>query len=413
MGGIGLLLFRASPRLAFVAWAIVMFFVPLWVGASAGIFWSAITALTLAVLCANIADMRLHPTDAVVAGFIVLVIALFALKAATLSATVIAILEWTIPYAWGRMVLARVSRGFVTQVIAVVATVAAVLGLVEFVTGVNVFTMLPSMSSTLFEEWGPLQERGGLLRVEGAFGHSISFGAAMAMSSAFVLATTWPVVVRLASLLLILAATAVTFSRIGLVTLAIAVVLALVLLPGISRAMRWSVAVCGAIGAAVALPLVAGVFLDAGDEAGGSADYRGGLFVLLSQVRLFGASQDWSGLTVNGDYLGAYANSVDNAFLLFALRFGWVASIALVLALVMAAATVLSRNGASPPAIAVASQLPTLFVVALITQFGMYLWFMAGLAVAWSTLLAQDADRQRDGAVDFMDPPKGYSAVRP
>ncbi len=375
--------FRASSRLTFVVWAVVLFFVPVWVGASAGLFWSAIAAITLLALVASIADITLSPVDAVMASFVLIAGTLFALRAATLSAAVIALLEWVLPYVWGRIVLARVSTVFVTRVFATAVTVAAVLGIIEFITGANIFTLLPAMSDSAFHEWGTLQVRGGILRVEGAFGHSIAFGAALAMSSVFVVVVDWPLIVRLLALATVVGATVLTFSRIGLITLALTLVLALLRLPDIPRLLRGWIIGGGAVAAAIVLPLVLGVFADAGQEASGSADYRGGLFSLISQLRLVGGADDWTGLTVGGDYLGAYANSVDNAFLIFALRFGWIPAVLLVLALVAVAATVLPRGGATPPAVAVAAQLPALFAVALITQFGTYLWFLAGLAITW------------------------------
>lgn len=383
IGVIGILLFRASPRLTFVAWAVVLFFVPVWIGVSVGFFWSAITLLTLVAVLTNLSDIRLNAIDLLMAVFALMAAVLFALKAATLSATVIALLEWVLPYIWGRLVLARLNRSFVTRVLAAVAIAAAVLGLAEFATGTNLFVMLPSMSSDLYATWGPLQMRADQLRVEGAWGHSIALGAGLAMSSAFVVAARWPVAVRLIALGLLAGATVTTISRIGMLTLAFTVVLSILLLPGLDRAMRWSVAALTVVGALIVIPFVGGIFLEAGDEAGGSADYRTGLFSLVSQVQLFGGAGDWTGRTVGGDYLGAYAKSVDNAFLVFALRFGWVPSLLLLAVLVLVGLSILRPGKASPAGIAVAAQLPAIFAVALITQAGAYLWFLAGLAVAW------------------------------
>lgn len=397
VGVIGILLFRASPRLTFVVWALVLFFVPVWIGVNVGFFWSAITLLTLVAVLTSISDIRLNGIDLIMGVFTLMAATQFALKMTGLSATVIALLEWVLPYIWGRLVLARLKRSFVTAVLAVVVTVAAVLGLMEFATGTNIFVTLPAMGADLYASWGGLQIRADRLRVEGAWGHSIAMGAAFAMSSAFIVAARWPVAVRLVALGIVTTATVTTISRIGMLTLAFTVVLSVLLLPGLDRAMRWSVAALGVVAAMIIVPFVGEVFLEAGDEAGGSADYRSGLFSLVSQVQLFGSAGDWSGLTVGGEYLGAYAKSVDNAFLVFALRFGWIPSLLLIAALVFAAAYILRPGKASPPSIAVASQLPAIFAVALITQAGAYLWFLAGLAVAWAQQGA-DADAADDQA---------------
>lgn len=394
LGVVALFFFRASPRLTFVMWAAVLFFVPVWIGVSVGFFWSAITLLTLAAVLTNISDIRFTSVDVLVAVFALMVAALFAVKMATLSATVIALLEWVLPYVWGRLVLARVRRSFVVRTLATVATVAAVLGLIEFATGSNIFTMLPAMSQDLYATWGQLQVRADRLRVEGAWGHSIALGAAFAMSASFIVAARWPVAVRLGALAVVAVATVTTISRIGMLTLALAVALSVALLPGVGRVMRWVVAAMGVVAVGLIVPFVGEVFSEAGDEAGGSADYRTGLFSLVSQVRVIGTAGDWSGLTVGGDYLGTYAKSVDNAFLVFALRFGWIPSLLLLGALILAAAVILRPGKASPPAIAVASQLPALFAVALITQAGMYLCFLAGLAVAWTQSGADEREDQ-------------------
>ncbi|MBO9625104.1 MAG: hypothetical protein J7484_01865 [Microbacterium sp.] len=395
VGILGLLLFRASPKLTFVVWAVVLFFVPVWLGVTLGFFWSAITLLTLAAVLTSLSDIRLTAADLVMAVFALMATAIFAVKATTLAATVIALLEWVLPYVWGRLVLARVSRSFVTTVIAVAVTVAAVIGLLEFASGTNVFVMLPAMSQDLYATWGTLQTRAGTLRIEGAWGHSIAMGAAFAMSSVFVIVARWPVLVRLLALGLLTAATVATISRIGMLTLAITIVLAVVLLPSLDKAMRWSLVALVAVGCAIVIPFIGDVFSEAGDEAAGSANYRSNLFSLVSQVQLFGSAGDWTGLTVGGQYLGAYARSVDNAFLVFALRFGWVPSIVLMVALVLAALTVLRPGKASPPGIAVAAQLPAIFAVALITQAGSYLWFLAGLAISWWRV-GVDADEDQE-----------------
>ena len=376
------LLFRASPKLAFVVWTVVLFFVPVWIGATAGFFWAAITAVTLLVLAANLRSIRLSIVDALMAAFALLVVGQFALRMVTLSDAVIGILEWTLPYMWGRVVLARVSGSFVTRVLAAVATGAAVLALVEFATGQNVFLLLPAMGSS-FEVWGELQPRGGFIRVEGAFGHSIALGASLAMSAAFVLAARWRTVVKVLALAAVTAAVVVTFSRIGLVSLVLTVALSVLTLPQVSRRTRVVVALVGAMTAAVVVPFVSDVFLEAGQEASGSADYRTDLFTLLTQVQLFGSAGDWENLTVGGSYLGQFASSIDNAFLVMALRLGFVPMALLLAALVVVAARCLVPRRANPAGVAVAAQLPALFAVALITQYGMYLWFLVGLAVAW------------------------------
>lgn len=378
---VGVFLFRASPRATFAVWLIVLFFLPVWVGASAGFFWAAVTLVTLLAIAASLHDVRLTAADGLMAAFALLCLVLFALRSASLSATVIALLEWTVPYIWGRLVLARVPAAFLIRAIAAVATAAALLALLEFATGTNVFVGIPGPGP--WTEWSQLQPRASFLRAEGAFGHSIALGAALAMSAAFVIASGWRTPIILLSLAAIVGGIVVTFSRIGLGTAALTIGLSMLLLPGLSRALRGAIAVGAALAAAMILPFLGDVFLEAGDEAGGSADYRGGLLSLLGEVQILGTAGDWTGRTAGGVYLGAYARSVDNTLLVVALRFGWIPALLVLAMFVLVAIALIARQRADPASIAVAAQIPALFAVALITQFGMLLWFLVGVAVAW------------------------------
>ncbi|MCR8670843.1 hypothetical protein [Agrococcus sp. HG114] len=385
-GIVALFVFRASPRTTFVCWTLVLCFVPVWIGVSVGFFWAAITLVTLAAVATSIEDVRLTPVDGFVAAFALLVLALFALRLATLSAAVIAMLEWVLPYVWGRLVLARLPARFVVSTIAVVGTAAAALALVELVTGTNVFVLLPGGGPV--ETWADLQVRSDLVRVEGAFGHSIALGASLAMASACIIGSRWPAPWMLGALTVVVGAVVATVSRIGLITVALTIALSLVLLP-VARSARASIAALAGIAATLAVPFIGDVFLAAGDEASASADYRGRLLSLASQVQVLGSAGDWSGRAVDGVYFGAFADSVDNTLLLIALRFGWI-PVLLVVGVLAATVVGALRRPANAASIAVVGQIPGLFAVALITQFGMLLWFLIGLAAAWRAL---DDDR--------------------
>lgn len=381
--GVAYLLMRAAPRASFVLWCVTLFFVPVWVGVSVGFFWAAITGVTLLAVLAGEVRFRVTVFDVVLGAFTVLVIGLFVIGMVTIGGAVQAVLEWVLPYAWGRVLLTRVSREWVCSVLGGFAVVAATLALVEAATGVNVFLSFPAMNTSAYEIWGILQDRGGMVRVEGAFGHSIALGATLAMCSAFLLATRWPTPVKMIGLGAIAAATVLTFSRIGLVTLVLSATLTVLLLPRLSRSTRAAVVAGGAVAALVAVPILSDVFLEAGDEASGSANYRLDLLALVPQLRPFGSAGDWQGLVAGGTYLGAYASSIDNALLVMAVRLGWVPTALLCVVLLGVAWWALRRRRSSPAAIAVAAQLPGLLAVALITQFGMFFWFLVGLAVTW------------------------------
>lgn len=383
-----ILLFRITPRAAFVVWCLVLFFVPVWIGAQVGVFFAAISLVTIAGIAANIMRMRFALPDIAVAAFVGLGIILFAVGQVSLSAIVTAVVEWVVPYVWGRIVVSRVPAGFIFKVVAACATFAAVLALIEFASGRNLFVDLPALGPS-YSVWAPLQYRGGLLRAEGAFGHSIALGASLAVSTAFVLAAAWRTRTQILMLAVIAGATVVTFSRIGLITEVITVALCVVLLHRLRTPTRIAVVVVAAVAALVVVPFVSDVFLEAGAEAGGSAAYRLDLFELVPQLKPFGSSDDWSAVTANGTYLGAFAATVDNALLLIALRFGVVPTLLLVLLLVAGIVSVVVPHRATAASIGLAAQIPALFSVALITQYGMFLWFIGGLAVS----LAQSRDR--------------------
>ncbi len=372
---------RAAPRGTFVAWAVVVFFVPVWVGASVGIFWAAITVVTVLAIATANGSPQLSLADALMATFVLVAVAQYAVGLSTLPATAIAVTEWVVPYIWGRLVLARVTLEFVTHTLAIVTVVAASLAIVEFATGVNLFIQIP-IHGPSFEVWGTQQFRGGFARAEGAFGHSIALGGALAMGAAFILATRWGTARKLAALAIAFLGVIATLSRIGIVSFVIVVVLSIVLIPGIRRSVRVWVSLAGVVAALAVVPFLGAVFLDAGEEASGSADYRTALFDLLPQLRLVGAAPSLEGVTSGGLYLGQFANSIDNALLVVALRFGWVGAALLTAVLVVAIAPLLRRGSATPAVIACASQLPSIVSVAFITQYGMLLWFMVGLAVA-------------------------------
>ncbi|WP_292787529.1 MULTISPECIES: hypothetical protein [unclassified Microbacterium] len=374
---------RLLPRVAFAVWAVVLFFVPLWVGVNLGFYWAGITLLTVLLIIVNWSVVPLRAADAWVAAFVLVVVGLYGFGTVDLASLVASLLEWVIPYIWGRVVLARVTTDWITSTIAVVAIVAAALAVVEFLTSFNPFVLIPG-SGVVYETWSPLQERGGVLRAEGAWGHSIALGAALAMSSAFVVATRWRLFPKITGIVLIATATVFTFSRAGLLTLVLTLVLSTFLIVGVSTRFRVTVAVAGVIGAAIVIPVIDSVFGAAGEEAGGSADYRTDLLVLLEQVQLFGNPGDWHSLVSGDYYLGYFARSVDNALVLTLLRYGYVPTLLIMAAVVCAALLAVRRSTRSPAALAVVGQLPSLVVVALITQYSMFLWFCVGLAVTWA-----------------------------
>ena len=391
---------RSSPRLVVAGWAAVCFVVPIWVGAQAGVYWSALTGVTLVALAAW-SSTTLAPSyaDVLVVGFVVSVLAAFLVGGSTWGHVLIVLFGWLVPYAWGRFVSARIEADWLYSCIAVAATGAAVLGIIEFATGFNPFVgIMPGNGS--WHTWHELQPRAGFVRAEGAFGHSIAFAGALAMSSVFVIVTRWPGWVRLACLTVVVTAVGVSFSRIGMITLAITLLLAVLLLGRwITRSMRLGIAVLLLVAAAAALPLLGDVFTQAGEEAGGSAEYRSDLVTLIRDMRPLGITTSWTVLPTGETYYGSF-QSIDSELVLTGLRFGILPLLALVI-LIVACVLSLFRGRATPAAVAVAAQIPAFAAVALITQYGYLVWFLAGVAVTAYKLDRADSISQpgRDSSI--------------
>lgn len=371
---------RTAPRLMVAGWAAVAFLVPIWVGAQAGIYWSAVTAVTVVALAAwSTSDYGFSFVDILVVGFVLMVLAAYVVGGSTWGHVLIVLVGWIVPYVWGRVVLARVEAGWLYSCIAAAATAAAVLGIIEFATGFNPFVGIV-MPNGAWQTWHELQPRGGFIRAEGAFGQSIAFASALAMSSVFVIVARWPTWARLACLSVIITAVGVSFSRIGMITLAITLGLAVLLLGRwLTRMMRLSVAVLLVVAAAIAVPLLGDAFMAAGEEAVGSAEYRSDLAILVGEMRALGITASWTVLPTGETYYGSF-QSIDSELVLTGLRFGILPLLALVAALVTCVLGLL-RGRATPAAVAVAAQIPAFATVALITQYGYLAWFLAGVAV--------------------------------
>jgi hypothetical protein len=251
------------------------------------------------------------------------------------------------------------------------------------------------------EQWSAIQLRGGVARAEGAFGHSIALGAALAVSMPLVLVAPLRLWVRLAAVVLMLAAVVVTFSRIALVTSCLGLLLSVVAGSELPRRLRALLVVAGAGVGAVAFPLVTQVFSAAGSEATNSAAYRLDLLSLVRYIDVLGSSSAFARAPDGSVSFGAFG-SIDSALILQGLWYGWV-SLAVALVLLAVAAAAVATRKATAPTIAIAAQIPALATVALITQYASMFWFVVGLAVC------TQAARSRSTAAAGL-PPTGEFA---
>lgn len=384
---------HAEPRLAVVVWILTVAFVPYWLGVTISVFsttrsvyFPPTTALCAVLIAALLGcnQVRLRPADVVVALIVVVVVLSYVLGFASVASVSVAVMVWGAAYALGRMTGLAVRLPWIFAVVTVVMSVVAVLAVLESVTGFNPFVGLRA-SNALYTTWSPLQKRGGMTRAEGAFGHSIALGACIALTVPLAVASPLRKGVKVASIAALMAGAVVTFSRIGIGCSVLALVLCIIFLrSGLGTAMR--VFLVGALGAAAiaVIPVVEGVFTQAGSEATASALYRGDLLSLVSSFNLVGTASS-AQRAADGTLTFAGFQSIDSALIYAGLTYGLVVLL-LICVLCVAAVVALLGKEPSAPLIAIVAQIPAIATVALITQYAAFFWFIAGLAVSAQAL---------------------------
>lgn len=381
---------RTRPRTAVVGWVVTVAFVPYWVGVSVGSYLPPATALAAVCVVALLArrPLRLRLPDAVVALVVLVTVLAYGLDFVTIHATFVVVMDWGTAYLLARLLCASVDPEWIYGVVAVVLAAAAVLAVLEFVTGTNVFVQIPPTSGA--GTWRSLQERGGILRAEGAFGHSIALGASLALAVPLALGSRLRSGVKVAVVGALVAGAVVSFSRIGIGSTVLGLVLCILFLRnGLRGRVRALLVGALAVAAVLALPLVERVFSAAGDEAAGSAAYRTDLLVLLPSMRVIGtaasAERSADGVLRFGGF-----RSIDSALLYAGLTYGTLVMVVLA-ALYGTTLVGLVRGVGTAPSIALAAQVPAVLSVAFITQYSAFFWFVVGLAV--SAHRAGDAQR--------------------
>ncbi len=399
---LAVLLLRHWPRGAVLLWAPTVAFVPYWLGPTVKVFLPPTTLVAVVIVLAllPVADFRWHPVDALLSLLLVGFALASLVGMSTLSVGFTLMAEWLPAYVVGRLLASAMSLRRIYGTVAAVLTVAAILALLEFATGWNPFVRL-SMGNSQFAAWGELQARGGVFRAEGGFGHSIALGASLAIGVPLAMASRAREAVKLGMVAALLAATVVTFSRIGMVCAVLALLLSVIFLrEGLSRRGRALFVTMLTVAAAAALPLVDSVFEAAGSEAANSAAYRSDLLSTVGDMNPIGLASSFV-RTPTGEVVFSNFRSIDSQMILLGLTFGWL-SLLLVAGLLAAAVIVVLRGQGSAPTIAIVAQIPAFMAVALITQYAALVWFLAGLAVT-----SQVAARRRavETSTDRRDSP--------
>ena len=388
VGIAGYVVLRRSAKLAVGTAVVALCFVPVWIGVGLGfngniyVPLSAVLVGAAALALLPIADYRLSGVDLVVAFLGALVVfSLFAGNLAVALAFVITSLTYFVSgFVLGRFAPSRVGMDWVYRLVAVAFTVVAAFAIVEFVTGWNPFVALGT-DNPLFAQWGQLQERGGIVRAEGAFGHSIALGSSLAMAIPLTIASTFPALGRFAMVATMVAATVLTFSRTAIIGAGIGLLLCVLFLPGLARVRTRVVLTAAAAVTTVALlPLVFAVFDDAGTEASGSAAYRLDIIALVAHMNAVGLS-DVVRRSPTGELYFQNFQSIDSQLILTGITSGFLAVGVVILALAYAVFLVVTGR-ARATTIAVVAQIPALATVALITQYATVLWFVVGLTAA-------------------------------
>ncbi|WP_349899809.1 hypothetical protein [Parafrigoribacterium soli] len=392
-----LLVLRRSPRLAFGMALVALCFVPVWFGfgiSPNGNFYVPMSSAVVVVAVLALLPrhrIRLSIMDGV--ALLLLVVSATSSFFTGNSAVAVAffataVVYFTGGYLLGRLAPASVGVMWAYGAVAVVFSVVAFAVILEFVTGFNPFVQLRA-SNSLYTLWSPLQTRGGIVRAEGAFGHSIALGSSLAMAIPLTLASRFRFPVRATMAGLMLVATVFTFSRAGIIAAVLGLVLCVLFLRGaIGTGTR---AVLGGITVVLTtamLPIVISVFTEAGSEASGSAAYRGDLLSLLQHMNLMGVS-DLAHRTAAGELYFDNFQSIDSQLILTGVTEGVLPLLLVVVALVVALVLVVSGR-ASAATIAVVAQIPSLATVALITQYSTLLWMLAGLATASQLARAEE-----------------------
>lgn len=384
----GLALVWGRPRLLALTWLSGLIFLPVWVGVAVYIGLEPATYLGLPVLALLLVSCPVrYPTPWTVVDLLVLTFFATCLLAGafgplSLDAATKIGLKWGLGYLLARALLARVEARWLYGAFAVLMGLAAVLGIVEFVTSSNPFYLLQGPDgASAYRDWAVPQIRGGLWRVEGAFGHSIAFGCALAFAVPLLLVSRLPGLLKVVLGAAIAGALVLTFSRLGIGAAVLGLLLT-VCSPAAPVTRRTRVVVLTAtVAVAVAVaPFLSAVFDDAGSEASDSADYRDRLWALVPSIQFIGRSTAAYVGPSGTPYFGSF-RSIDNAVLLLALTYGALPLLLVGLLYGGAVLRLLSGRYSAPLAGLVALG-PAFVSVALITQYETLVWFAVGLSCA-------------------------------
>lgn len=370
------------PKAASVIWISVMACVPVWLSVNVVVTLVPQTLAFIVLLPAILkaAHGRLSKVDLLLFLFVVFAGVAWLAAGTPQYAFSTIFIQWLPAYWVGRYLAPAAGKKWTYKAIAIAATFAGAWALVEFAFGLHVFEDLLDRSAG----WNTIQSRGPYDRSEGAFGHSIAMGAFLALGLPFAFVGRFRPVWRFLIIAVIVGGVVVTFSRGALIGGLIVLVASVLYLPGnvISAKVRGFFIGALAVLSLTAVPALLRLFESVSTDLDPSTRYRENLTTYIFEDMNWLGPADAIQVAGNGRYLYRGTGSIDNAFLLTVLQFGWLPTLILCVALSAVVFRVIRRRG-GPADIAILAQIFVMYTVALITQYGMAVWWIAGMAVAF------------------------------
>lgn len=388
-----------GPKMLIGTWLATICLVPSWAGFTLnGAFLDAISLINLATVFGLLRygdPEKLGRGDAIVMLVVgsALVATLFSGSPNGEFAHLISL--GLVPFLIARLIAPAVRFEWICRFVSFGAALLALLALFELAFGIHPFVDVFSGSPLAF--WSELQTRGGVVRSELAFGHSIALGGALSMALPLTVATSLRFEAKMLLLAVITVGLMTTSSRAAILTGGLGVLMTVILIPE-TDILKKRLSMLGAVvlvmsfwiffvGPRLSPELEGGGASEkylVGEEAKTSALYRPQLYKdLAPTIRVSGSA---SGFTFEGESIQSDLGytSIDSAPLQFGLTYGWVTLIAIGFALILNLWRVVSMK-AGVFAVTFAAQGIMLLTVWLVTQYFPLIWFLAGLVVLDAT----------------------------
>jgi hypothetical protein len=381
LGLIAMMFFANRPRPGFILWLVGTATIPIWAGVDVVAFISPSTAIVIVLipLLLKHGVWKIGAADAIVGLFLIFCLFGAAISDVPPSAIATVMVQWIPAYIVGRALAPTVGRSFVYGAIASVFAGVGAWAIIEFVLDAHVFETFYGFSDQSF--WRTIQSRGGVDRSEAAFGHAIALGGALAVGIPFVLVAPFRKRTRVILLLLVGVGIICTFSRGPMLAGAATALLAVIFLRNeLGKSFGWGFVLLAGVAGFALVPRLLEFFNSAGNELADGTNYRERLFAsFFNDLQLIGTA-DGVFTDSAGTHYRQYT-SIDSAFIDIGLTYGLL-PLGLIIVGIVAIVLGALRGNATPARVAILGQLPTLFTVALITQYGAVVWFVAGIASA-------------------------------